>query len=120
MAPRLLAGLMGVLVIAIGIRYLWSGLTCRPSTRHGPVRARDGPRVRVADSARSCAAARSAARCLRCGRAASGHQGAAAQLSHLGEELAVERLFLRLDDLLYRASVRGPGFGLHLVQRRVG
>jgi hypothetical protein len=45
MAARLLAGLMGVLVIAIGIRYLWSGLSCRPSTRHGPVRARDGPGV---------------------------------------------------------------------------
>jgi hypothetical protein len=44
---------------------------------------------------------------------ASGHHGAAAQLSHPGEELAVERLFLGLDDHVYRAPAHGPGLRKH-------
>jgi hypothetical protein len=52
-------------------------------------------------------------------RAASGHHGTTAQLSHPGEELAEERLFLGPDDL-HRAPEHGPCLRLRLVQRRVG
>ena len=50
---------------------------------------------------------------------ASGRHGAAAQLSHPPEELAVERLLLGLDDHLNRAPAHGPGLGQYLVQRHV-